>query len=82
MKQFDKLQKSIGKKLTLHDYKTEKQQEVSTAKQEKVKITVYLDEDTIRKFNEICSRKVLENGKPDKSSLICKAINLLYEKEK
>lgn len=82
MKPFEKLEKSIGKKLSLQDYKTETQKEVNTEKQEKVKITVYLDKKTVQKFNEICSRKVLEVGKPDKSALICKAIDLLYENEK
>lgn len=78
----DKVGESISKKLTLQDYKTEIPQEVNTAKQKKVKLTIYLTEDAMRKLNEICSKNVLQNGKQDKSALMSKAVDLLYEAEK
>jgi len=46
------------------------------------KLTIYLDEDLIKEFNEICSKKLIENGKPDKSALISKAVKLLIEDER
>lgn len=78
MSGIDKVEKSIRRKLTLQDYKAEIPQEVKTAKHQKVKITVYLTQESIRKLNELCSKNVLENGKPDKSTLISDAVDLLY----
>lgn len=78
----DNLKKSISKKLTLQDYKTVTPQEVKTSSKKKVKLTIYLDEELIKKFNEICSKKLIEKGKPDKSALISKAVELLIEYEK
>lgn len=77
----DKASKAIRKKLTLQDYKTETQQNVKTAKRKKVKVTVYLHSVAAMKFNRICANQILTSGKPDKSQLICEAIDLLYEKK-
>jgi hypothetical protein len=48
----------------------------------KCKVTIYISEERLKKLNEICSRKVFETGKQDKSLLMEKAIDLLYEDEK
>jgi hypothetical protein len=89
MSGIDKVGKSIVKKLTLQDYKTEIQQnvnteipqDVNTEKDKKVKLTIYLTKEDAKKFNEICSKNLIKNGKMDKSALIAKAVNLLYEAE-
>lgn len=54
------------------------------AKQQAVKkkVTFYLDQDTESKLNEVFSRKLMKNEKVDKSSLISKAINLLWKEDK
>lgn len=90
MSGLDKVGQSIGKKLTLQDYKTEIQQEVIEVKQnnvlkekqKKVKVTVYLKEESSYKLNEICSGNLLKKGRMDKSVLIERAIDLLYEERK
>lgn len=48
----------------------------------KKKVTFYLDKDTETKLNEVYSRKLMKDEKVDKSSLITKAINLLWNEEK
>lgn len=91
MSGLDRVAQSIQrKKLTLDDYKPEIQQEVLAAKQlevlrekqNKVKVTIYLSEESSRKLNEICSENILKNGKMDKSVLIERAIELLYEERR
>jgi len=81
MDNVDKAAKSIGNRLSLNDYKTEIPKEVKTETPKKAKLTVYLTIESIKKLNEICSKKILEKGKPDKSALISKAVDLLYEHE-
>ena len=91
MSGLDRVAQSIQrKKLTLDDYKPEIQQEVLAAKQlevlrekqNNVKVTIYLSEESSRKLNEICSENILKNGKMDKSVLIERAIELLYEERR
>jgi len=82
MSGIDKVGISISKKLTLQDYNTEIPQEVKVVKQQKVKITVYLSQESLKKLNEMCSKNVLENGKTDKSTLVSEAVDLLYESKK
>jgi len=48
----------------------------------KKKVTFYLDKDAETKLNEVYSRKLMKDEKVDKSSLITKAINLLWNEEK
>jgi len=48
----------------------------------KKKVTFYLDNDTESKLNEVFSRRLMKNEKVDKSSLISKAINLLWKEDK
>lgn len=48
----------------------------------KSRMTVYLDENSERLFNEIYAKNILNGEKEDKSSLICEAIELLYKKRK
>ncbi len=79
MSGFENLEKSIKKKLTLQDSNTAIPQNVNTAKQHKC--TYYLDDESLIKFNKLCSKNIITNGKVDKSGLICKAIDLLYQKE-
>lgn len=78
---------SIKKKMKLMDYettlpqnsKTATQQTVDTPKQQKVKVTVYLTEEHWKMFNEICLEEMKRSGKPEKSQVICKAIECLYK---
>jgi hypothetical protein len=87
MEGIDKVQGSIGKKLGFKDYKTEIPQDIKTEKQEnikpetlkKMKLTIYVSTEAIKKLNEICCRNILEKGKQDKSALIDEAIELLYK---
>jgi hypothetical protein len=86
MEGIDKVKGSIGKKLGFKDYNTEIPQDIKTDKQEniksespkKMKLTIYVSVEAIKKLNEICSRNILEKGKQDKSALIDEAIELLY----
>lgn len=70
----------IRKKLSLQEVIPSIQQE-SKLSGDKKKITVYLSQEAFKKFNEMCSRSILECGKADKSILICEAIELLHEKK-
>lgn len=47
----------------------------------KTRTTVYFPELEYRMLNEIYTRRLLSNQKTDKSTLICEAIHLLYEKD-
>lgn len=47
----------------------------------KTRTTVYFPESEYRMLNEIYTRRLLSNQKTDKSTLICEAIRLLYEKD-
>ena len=47
----------------------------------KTRTTVYFPELEYRMLNEIYTRRLLSNQKTDKSTLICEAIRLLYEKD-
>jgi len=77
---------SIKKKMQLMDYEgipqnnnTPIPQDVKTPKQEKVKVTVYLSEEHWQMFNELCLQEMKRSGKPEKSQLICEAIEHLYK---
>ena len=96
MQGLDKTTDTIKKKMSLMDYQVEAQQEVNTAiqqdvktlepqevilhKQQKVKVTVYLTEEHWRMFNELCLEEMKLNGKPEKSQIICNAIECLYKR--
>ena len=58
------------------DVKTSKHQNIN-----KTRTTVYFPESEYRMLNEIYTRRLLSNQKTDKSTLICEAIRLLYEKD-
>ena len=77
----DKTKEDIKKKLTLSDYPTNTptHQEVKTPKQEKVKITAYLTEEHWEMFNKLCLEEMKRSGKPEKSQILCDAIDLLYK---
>ena len=81
MSGLDKVQKSMQRKLSFADYNTAIPQNVIETKQQnskKYKVTIYLDEESFEKLNKVCSKNVQEKGKLDKSALMCKAIDLLY----
>ena len=48
----------------------------------KKKMTFYLDKESDMKLNEMFSRKLMKNEKVDKSTLISKAIDLLWKEDK
>lgn len=58
--------------------KTAEPHEVKEPKQQKVKVTVYLTEEHWRMYNELCLDEMKLNGKPEKSQIICNAIECLY----
>ena len=84
MSGFDKLEKSLKKKISLQDYKTEIPQnsiEDNTAKRQKVKkfkLTIYLTEDEMEMLNEICCINIKKKWKQDKSAIFSEALRLLY----
>lgn len=45
-------------------------------------MTFYLDKESEMKLNEMFSRKLMKNEKVDKSTLISKAIDLLWKEDK
>lgn len=47
----------------------------------KTRSTVYFSESEYRMLNEIYTRRLLSKQKIDKSTLVCEAIRLLYERE-
>jgi len=87
----DQMAAEITKKMTLFDYQTDVQtptlhgvntpipQEV---KQSKVKLTVYLTEAHWKMFNELCLKEMQIHGKPEKSQIMCDAIEMLYHHRK
>jgi hypothetical protein len=86
MSSIDQAKESIKKKMSLMDYEgipqsdnTATQQEVKTLKQEKVKVTVYLTEEHWKMFNNLCLQEMKRSGKPEKSQIICDAIEALYK---
>jgi len=86
MSSIEQTKDSIKKKMQLMDYEaipqnnnTPIQQDVKTTKQEKVKVTVYLSEEHWKMFNELCLQEMKRSGKPEKSQLICEAIEHLYK---
>lgn len=86
MSSIDQTKDSIKKKMSLMDYEAIPQsnntalpQEVKTTKQEKVKVTVYLTEEHWIMFNELCLQEMKLSGKPEKSQIICDAIEKLYK---
>lgn len=77
---------SIKRKMKLMDYEdiqqkvnTSTQHEVTPTKQKKVKMTVYVDIEHWQMFNDLCLEEMKRSGKPEKSQLICDAIELLYK---
>lgn len=88
MKGIKDVGKKLKNKLSLDDYKIsseeEKTQNAKTLKTQNVKkfrTTIYLPEEENHMLNEIYSRRLLANKKKDRSSLMCEALKLLYEKE-
>lgn len=98
MSALNKTTDAIKKKMGLMDYQTDAQQSVNTAiqqdvktvepqevialKQQKVKVTVYLTEEHWKMFNELCLEEMRLNGKPEKSQIICDAIECLYTRDR
>ncbi len=86
MSSLEKTTSDIKRKMGLMDYPTDipqhnntsNQQKVNTVKQKKVKVTVYLTEESARKLNEMCSKNLLKGGKMEKSVFVEQAIDLLY----
>jgi hypothetical protein len=86
MSSIEQAKESIKKKMKLMDYEaipqnvdTSKPQEVNTPKQEKVKVTMYLSEEHWKMFNELCLEEMKRSGKPEKSKILCDAIEHLYK---
>lgn len=86
MSSIEQTKDSIKKKMQLMDYEsipqnnnTPIQQDVKTLKQEKVKVTIYLSQEHWQMFNELCLQEMKQSGKPEKSQLICEAIEHLYK---
>ena len=50
-------------------------------KQKKVKLTIYLSKEVMTKLNKVCAKRVLENGKMDKSILMEQAVEMLFDLE-
>lgn len=59
-----------------NDSKPEKQLSV------KEKVTFYLSDEVMAKFNEVCAKRMMRNEKMNRSELISKAIYLLWKEEK
>lgn len=82
MSLLDNVNASLTEKMSLQkDYKTALPQEVITVKPKKVKLTIYLTEEAMIKLNKICAKRVLKNGKLDKSILMEQAVEILYNLE-
>lgn len=91
----DRAKDDIKKKMNLMDYDTvtpqysntatlievieATQQEVKPLKQQKLKVTVYLTEEHFAMFNELCLDQMKKAGKPEKSQVICDAIEKLHK---
>lgn len=86
----EKTAANIKKKLQLTDYQTDTPQntntaipqEVNTPKPQKVKMTVYLTEEHWKMFNELCLEEMKRSGKPEKTQIICNAIESLYKSKR
>lgn len=94
MKGIEKARNEIQKKLKLQDYKSNPQQidnaalpqngktssnqDVKSTKSKKTKLTVYLSEEAFFMFKKMCSERMFNTGKCDRSELICAAIKNLY----
>lgn len=77
----------IKKKMQLMDYEaipqssnTVTRKEVNTPKEEKIKVSVYLTKVHMKMFNEMCLEEMKRTGKPEKSRIICDAIEMFYSK--
>ena len=80
MSALDKTMDEIKKKMTMSDYMTAINEHIALpAKQQKVKVTVYLTEDHWKMFNELCMVGMKASGKPEKSQVICEAIQCYYK---
>jgi hypothetical protein len=86
MSSLEQAKESIKKKMQLMDYEaipqgvnTPTPQEVKTPRQEKVKVTVYLTEEHWEMFNTLCLEEMKRSGKPEKSKILCDAIEHLYK---
>ena len=77
----DDVGESIAKKMTLQSYNTAEQHTSIPATQQKTKATFYLTKEAEDKLNEMCARRMRASGRADKSAMICRAIELLYEEE-
>lgn len=84
MTAFEKLEKSIKKKITLQDYNTVIPQNVNEVKKEKqqkvkkFKLTIYLTEEEMNMLNEICCINIKKKWKQDKSAIFSEALRLLF----
>jgi len=56
-------------------------QEKIKSRDGKLKFTVYLDPDVEKMFNELYAFRVVSGAGGTKSSIICAALRLYYEKE-
>lgn len=54
---------------------------LKTETRKKVKATVYMSEKDDSLLNEVFIKRLRERKKTDRSTLLCEAIRLLYEKE-
>ena len=90
MSNLDHTAENIKKKLMLSDYQTDIPQHVNTPipqevpqysnTSKKVKVTVYLTPEHWKMFNELCLKEMNLSGKPEKSQIICQAIECLYNR--
>jgi len=94
MSGLDETKDNIKKKLQLMDYPTDVPQNTNTPKPQEVKTpihqdvieskpqkfrqTVYMNEKQWDMFNELCLQQMRLTGKPEKSEIVCEAIERLY----
>jgi len=79
MSKLDNISKSIKSKMSLKSYNTVNPQSGIPPKSKKVKFSVYVPEETMKKLNILCSKKLLENGKFIMSDIVTEAIEMFYE---
>lgn len=89
-KKLDKVSNSIKSKLSFDDYKPSTPNDVKTAennavkpeRQNKTKVTFYLQDNLLKEFNEFYAKRLIENHKLAKSDVISQAIkNLIVDPE-
>lgn len=81
MNGIDKSAEAIKNKLRINDYNTESLQNSKTAKKKisKTKVSLYLTDEAMKKFDEIYARRILAGNKTDRSDIISEMIMAFRE---